>query len=119
MTLQGSVLSNGNTANNRVPLTLEPSTNNPVDVFHDESRNGFVECEKNGLNGVGLVEDVKEAPSDEPNIEITINNVVCSFSVKSHLNLKEIAMNGFNVEYRRENGVSSWSPFFFPSIINN
>ena len=33
-------------------------------------------------------------------VDIVINNVVCSFSVRCHLNLKEIAMNGSNVEYR-------------------
>lgn len=49
--------------------------------------------------------DVEEE-SDEPEIDIVINNVVCSFSVKCHLNLRQIALNGFNVEYRRENGVS-------------
>ena len=38
-------------------------------------------------------------------MDIVINNVVCSFSVRCHLNLKEIALNGSNVEYRRENGM--------------
>lgn len=43
-----------------------------------------------------------EAP---PEIDILIRNVVCNFSVRCHLNLREIALNGSNVEYRRENGV--------------
>ncbi|XP_044742686.1 TATA box-binding protein-like 1 [Chrysoperla carnea] len=43
--------------------------------------------------------------SDEPEIDIVINNVVCSFSVRCHLNLRQIALNGFNVEYRREHGM--------------
>lgn len=47
-----------------------------------------------------------EEDSDQPEIDIVINNVVCSFSVKCHLNLRQIALKGFNVEYRRENGVS-------------
>jgi len=42
---------------------------------------------------------------EEPEMDIFINNVVCSFSVKCHLNLKEIALTGSNVEYRRENGM--------------
>lgn len=42
---------------------------------------------------------------DEPEIDIMINNVVCSFSVKCHLNLRQIALNGVNVEFRRENGM--------------
>lgn len=69
----------------------------------------------NDIQGVGLndvkeetikteeVQDVKE--ENEPEVDIVINNVVCSFSVRCHLNLKEIAMNGSNVEYRRENGM--------------
>ncbi|XP_012288097.1 TATA box-binding protein-like protein 1 [Orussus abietinus] len=42
---------------------------------------------------------------DTTEIDIVINNVVCSFSVRCHLNLREIALNGSNVEYRRENGM--------------
>lgn len=49
-------------------------------------------------------EETREA-DDQPEVDIVINNVVCSFSVRCHLNLKEIAMNGSNVEYRRENGM--------------
>ncbi len=109
MTLQGSVLSNGNAATNRVPLTLESSSKDSADVYLNEASNGFGDCVKNGLNSAEPVEEVKETPSDEPVIDITINNVVCSFSVKSYLNLKQIAQNGYNVEYRRENGVRSWS----------
>ncbi|KDR19315.1 TATA box-binding protein-like protein 1 isoform X2 [Zootermopsis nevadensis] len=47
-----------------------------------------------------------ETPEAEPpEIDIVINNVVCSFSVRCHLNLRQIALNGANVEYRRENGM--------------
>ncbi len=106
MTLQGSVLTNGNTATNFVPLKLEPNNKDSPEVFLNEASNGFGDCEKNGLNNGEVIEEVKETPSEEPVIDITINNVVCSFSVKSHLNLKQIAQNGYNVEYRRENGVS-------------
>ena len=44
--------------------------------------------------------------NDEEEVDIVINNVVCSFNVRCHLNLRDIAQNGLNVEYRRENGVS-------------
>lgn len=40
-------------------------------------------------------------------VDITINNVVSSFSVKCHLNLRDIAQRGANVEYRRENGMAT------------
>lgn len=46
-----------------------------------------------------------EDQEPEPEIDIVINNVVCSFSVRCHLNLREIALNGINVEFRRENGM--------------
>ncbi|XP_049800479.1 TATA box-binding protein-like 1 [Schistocerca nitens] len=42
---------------------------------------------------------------ETPEIDIVINNVVCSFSVRCHLNLRQIALNGANVEYRKENGM--------------
>lgn len=47
----------------------------------------------------------EQQQTDEPEIDIVINNVVCSFSVRCHLNLREIALNGTNVEYRKENGM--------------
>lgn len=54
---------------------------------------------------IKVVDDAPECTSDEPEIDIVINNVVCSFSVRCHLNLRQIALNGVNVEYRRENGM--------------
>ncbi|XP_064539223.1 TATA-box-binding protein-like [Drosophila montana] len=47
--------------------------------------------------------DANPEPSSE--LDIVINNVVCSFSVRCHLKLREIALHGSNVEYRRENGM--------------
>lgn len=44
-------------------------------------------------------------PDTSPELDIVINNVVCSFSVRCHLDLREIALKGSNVEYRRENGM--------------
>lgn len=46
-----------------------------------------------------------EETEPSPEIDIVINNVVCSFSVRCHLNLRQIALNGVNVEFRRENGM--------------
>lgn len=55
---------------------------------------------------VGQMNDVNDDENEpEPEIDIVINNVVCSFSVRCHLNLREIALNGKNVEFRRENGM--------------
>lgn len=38
-------------------------------------------------------------------MDIIINNVVSSFSVACHLDLHHLALNGQNVELRKENGV--------------
>lgn len=114
MTLQGSVLSNGNAATNRnAPLKLEQGNKvaeNEV-IYLDDASNSSSHNFENGDGGAKSVDPKVEKPQEasvdveEPVIDITINNVVCSFSVKSHLNLKDIAQRGCNVEYRRENGV--------------
>lgn len=71
-------------------------------------------CEARGGGGGGdqaaLDPDMEQAADEAaeestPEIDIMINNVVCSFSVKCHLNLRQIALNGVNVEFRRENGM--------------
>lgn len=46
-----------------------------------------------------------ENEEPEPEIDIVISNVVCAFSVRCQLALKDIALNGANVEYKRENGM--------------
>jgi len=43
---------------------------------------------------------------EEPEVDIVINNVVCSFNTRCHLNLKRVAMEGMNVIYKRDQGVS-------------
>ncbi|KAB7506714.1 TATA box-binding-like protein 1 [Armadillidium nasatum] len=50
-------------------------------------------------------EPQEEEEEEEPVIDIMINNVVCSFSVGCHLNLRNIALTGKNVEFRKENGM--------------
>ena len=112
---QGTLLSNGSsTAVNRVPLSGLESNKDATNLYLNDANNinscaGVCDNEQlktdNPSQSVDQVAEVQEQ-SDEPCIDITINNVVCSFSVKSHLNLKQIAQNGFNVEYRRENGVT-------------
>jgi transcription initiation factor TFIID TATA-box-binding protein len=42
---------------------------------------------------------------NENELELTVNNVVCSYSTKCHLNLRRIAMEGLNVEYKKENNM--------------
>lgn len=52
-----------------------------------------------------IEEEEEAAQEDGPEIDIVIRNVVCAFSVRCHLSLKDIALNACNVEYKRENGM--------------
>jgi transcription initiation factor TFIID TATA-box-binding protein len=59
-------------------------------------------------NKVPAADDEKQPEENEepePEIDIVISNVVCAFSVRCPLTLKDIALNGANVEYKRENGM--------------
>ena len=47
-----------------------------------------------------------DTPQEEsPQVNVAINNVVCTFSTRCHLNLKEIALNGRNVELKKAQGM--------------
>ena len=48
----------------------------------------------------------EEEEEETPEVDINISNVVCNFSTRCHLNLRQIATRGFNVVYKREQGVS-------------
>ena len=50
--------------------------------------------------------ETEEPQPESPVIDIIINNVVCSFSTRCHLNLKRIALEGSNVIFKKESGVS-------------
>ncbi|CAB3388494.1 Hypothetical predicted protein [Cloeon dipterum] len=52
-----------------------------------------------------MTNGVQEPDEDVPEIDIEISNVVCSFSVRCHLNLREIALKGTNVEFKRDQGM--------------
>ncbi|GIY63001.1 TATA box-binding protein-like 1 [Caerostris darwini] len=76
----------------------------------------LTKCEDNStlnVNNTSIIkqEDVDNNGQDDPNensspeVDIMINNVVSSFNVRCHLNLRQIALNGAHVEYRREIGM--------------
>jgi len=46
-----------------------------------------------------------ESNCQDPEIELIVNNVVCSFALGCKLNLRRIAMEGANVIYRREHAM--------------
>lgn len=66
-----------------------------------------VAVEEHTLNGNSTSEETvpQEQEEEGPLLSISINNVVCTFSTKCHLNLKKIALEGTNVEYHRQHGV--------------
>ena len=59
------------------------------------------ELELAGIDNISD-EDMEELDSQ---LDIKINNVVCSFNVKRKLTLREIAQNGFNVELKKGSGM--------------
>ena len=68
------------------------------------------EAMSSAVQGSNNAEFKQELPDSNPEedqkeVDIVINNVVCSFNVRCHLNLREIALRGLNVEYRKENGM--------------
>lgn len=85
-----------------------PQTQYENPQLKEEPVNSTLEQEESNDNKLELQEIREEEQLQEevePEIDIVINNVVCSFSVRCHLNLREIALNGTNVEYRKENGM--------------
>lgn len=86
---------NGVAYNNRF-LDMHPETQNTV------NNSTIMKYEDNNASD----KTDETSNEDTPVLDIVINNVVCSFNVRCHLNLRQIALTGANVEYRRENGVS-------------
>ncbi|XP_078042144.1 TATA box binding protein-related factor 2 [Augochlora pura] len=87
---------------------MKPLTNtiNHVEGVNNLDNTGICKEEKDERLFDGQIQPYMDPPEQEPReLDIVINNVVCSFSVRCHLNLREIALNGSNVEYRRENGM--------------
>ncbi|XP_076639376.1 TATA box binding protein-related factor 2 [Colletes latitarsis] len=87
---------------------MKPLTNtiNHVEDVNNLNSTDICKEEKDERLYDGQIQPYVDPPEQEPReLDIVINNVVCSFSVRCHLNLREIALNGSNVEYRRENGM--------------
>lgn len=59
----------------------------------------------NGLNNGNHDTKTEAEEVETKEVDIVINNVVSSFNVRCHLNLREIALRGLNVEYRKEHGM--------------
>lgn len=76
-----------------------------VKNFTDNDHENTNSSVPNHVNGTGDEPQHEEGENSQDVIDININNVVCSFSVRCHINLKRLAMEGINVEYRREHGI--------------
>lgn len=79
---------------------------------------GMEEEASNKVPEANGVQDSEDQADEAPVIDIVINNVVCSFAVRCHLDLKRIALEGANVEFRRECGVSFEAEFSFYVLPN-
>lgn len=55
---------------------------------------------------VSIVINADEMPSPVI-LNLSVTNVVCSFSTKCHLNLRKIALQGMHVEFKKENNMLS------------
>ena len=75
---------------NEQNTNMRGNSNSYIDVINPVAKNGDNEKDE-------------ENDQDKPELDITINNVVCSFNVRCHLNLRDIALKGLNVELRKEN----------------
>lgn len=91
---------------NQIAATLPTNgnTNGNLVALNGSLNNNSINM--NNLNNNNLIDEDKEMIDEEtPEVDINISNVVCNFSTRCHLNLRQIAMNGANVEYKREQGV--------------
>lgn len=88
-----------------------PNVNNPLDSSgkialspNSESTNQI--SDSNGGHHHSEAAPENSQNNEDDSVDITISNVVTNFSVRCHLNLRQIATNGSNVVYRRDQSVS-------------
>jgi len=76
-------------------------------VQNSAKNNEAMSSAAQGSNNADFKQELPDSnpEEDQKEVDIVINNVVCSFNVRCHLNLREIALRGLNVEYRKENGM--------------
>lgn len=86
-----SLLSN---QSNKLPVKIEPTCSS--------EKISSIKTETTVVETLPIL--TKTSDSSDP-INLFINNVVCSYSTRCHLNLKRIATEGMHVEYKKENGM--------------
>lgn len=100
-----ATISVGGTSETNGKVLPIPRNNSEIVSDHKENLQKSVETPDLLQTNGGNTDD-KAEEKGENEIDIILNNVVCNFSVRCHLNLKQIAMNGNNVEFHREMAVS-------------
>lgn len=95
-----------------ISITGEMDTVNGVPPVQAGSFADDANKENVGGSAEGIANSMKDEvhnenndEDDTPAIDININNVVCCFNLRCHINLQRVAMEGSNVEYRRQHGV--------------
>jgi hypothetical protein len=110
-----TMIASNHTFNNLIHQQTNNNHSVPPLIHQQTFKETPVEAEREVAKEVVPVEEPAveetEVPAEEeneepePEIDIVISNVVCAFSVRCQLALKEIALQGANVEYKRENGM--------------
>lgn len=78
----------------------------PVELYQVQPQTPEPESVKTEPTETTEAQETTETTETEDEIDIYINNVVTSFSVRCHLKLRDIALTGSNVIYKRTNGVN-------------
>lgn len=79
------------------------------DLLDFSSTHGYIQDSSAFKSTLDLKEEAVEeeppAPEESPEVNVAINNVVCTFSTRCHLNLRQIALTGLNVEFKKAQGM--------------
>ena len=67
-----------------------------------------VDGAKNGGGQNAAAEEEELAEDVKPEVDIKISNTMCTFNVRCHLNIRDIAQRGANVKYRKAKRVRSF-----------
>jgi hypothetical protein len=95
--------------------SLSSSSSSSLSTNSDLSRTNSNESSIEQTNNKQQSPTFKKSHTNKSDdqINIYINNVVCSYSTRCHLNLRRIAMEGLHVEYKKETNVSSINLDYF------
>lgn len=94
--LPSSTLNNGGLVQNQLQQQQIKQEN--------KANNLALKSEAN-VPAVTVTAPINDKNGDSTALSIYVNNVVCSYSTRCHLNLRRIAMEGLHVEYKKENGM--------------